>query len=589
MKAPRNWGVLLLSGLVVACDSGGSFTREDGGSSPDSGAEQSDAAEPLEARVQTRDQVADPADQVTVAQVTAPAPALVAIRGDRGRQPAGPVLGTFALDTGSRVSVTVPLQQPLERERRLHAVLHRDTGVRGEYEFDGAGIDAPFTDTQGRWISDSFVVTPASENPADGGVPDAGAPSSRSFSLQEVSGPEGRYTFHRIAHTGDDWPTGAGTYERLKRVTTNGQDRFAWVGFGGEVTPEFPFGHGAVMVAGEGELHVVADTNTSIPGQAGKQFKAFRWTRPYLHDGDVVFRADGPDRLRGIYASFDRGALQRIIDTSMVPPGPHADIVNLGQPSLDGRAMTFSDIGSSKGAVYEWNDGELSARYVQGEPVPGRDTPFDMFAQARFHDDQVGFQGLWELGGEHEQGLYTDLGGELHRVADSLMSDPLHPDVESTFSQFYDPVFIEDDGPDRLAFKAVYDRGTAALYQWDGEDLQILVDEGDPVPGRDAQFVSIGRTVSMHGQRFVFIGGWPQPNEDFPRPNQGIYISRAGEYERLIDRTQMLDGRDPTEFQIHSTALFGSQKRNIAFYAEFEDGSQGLYAALDSEAPTNPI
>jgi hypothetical protein len=535
------------------------------------------------ARIEVEDQTADPASEVTVARVRSPGPGFVVIREDRGWQPLGAVRGVRAVAAGHSANVVVTLETPLSEETRLHAVLHRDTGAAGEFEHRrGSEVDGPLRDEEGDWIAAPFTAR-LPRTGGDGGMP-RDAQMGEPFAPSAVDGPEGRFRFRRLVRTGMPWPGARSSFGRIKRVTTNGRDTLAFTAFDDAVDPDFPFGRGAVFVVEGDYIRMVADTGTLVPDGTGR-FRAFRWTRPYLHGDDVAFRAYGPNGLLGVYASFEGRPLERIVDNRMMVPGPRETIQNLGQPSLEGRVLSFSDLVPNFGGVYQWDDGDLRLVYDTSTPVPGQPVTFTSFAQTRSHDGKVAFQGLWSIGDDHEQGLYTDLGGSLSRVGDSLNEDPLHPG--NRFRQFWDPVFVQDGRDDRIVFMANYAIGRTALYQWDGSELSLFVDHGDPIPGRTGGFVSLAANFCVRRDRVVFTGGWETDDDVIP-PGQGVYLWRGGELERVIDRTQTLDGRTPVRFKVHNTSLFGTSFQNVAFWVEFADGSMGIYLAIDRQSP-DPI
>ncbi len=90
------------------------------------------------AMVQADDQVSD-GTQVTVANVVAAQEGWMVIHADADGRP-GPVLGKTAVAAGTTENVIVILDEPVDPDTPLWAMLHVDEGVQGVYEFPGADI-----------------------------------------------------------------------------------------------------------------------------------------------------------------------------------------------------------------------------------------------------------------------------------------------------------------------------------------------------------------------------------------------------------------------------------------------------------------
>lgn len=105
-----------------------------------------------------RDQPVDPPTEVYVQQVTSVGPGFVVIH-ESSNPGIGGAIGFVALANGTTSSVAVTLDRPALQGETLYAMLHRDTGIIGAYEFTGAGSpDGPVSDDAGNIISPSFTT-----------------------------------------------------------------------------------------------------------------------------------------------------------------------------------------------------------------------------------------------------------------------------------------------------------------------------------------------------------------------------------------------------------------------------------------------
>jgi hypothetical protein len=95
-------------------------------------------------------------DVVLIPRVIAPEVGLVVIREDMNGQP-GAVIGTATVAQGENGNVEIELSRDAGDEEQLWAILHRDTGTLGTFEYDGtAGSqDQPVRDG-----NDNVVLTP---------------------------------------------------------------------------------------------------------------------------------------------------------------------------------------------------------------------------------------------------------------------------------------------------------------------------------------------------------------------------------------------------------------------------------------------
>lgn len=116
--------------------------------------------------VTVADQTADPANIVEVAEVYAERDGYIVIHDEdeNGDLIVSPEVGVAPVTAGMNTNVQVMLNRPVYDGETLYAMLHtEDGGDAGAY--DGAGTDAPVTDSAGNVITPSFVVTAGTSEP----------------------------------------------------------------------------------------------------------------------------------------------------------------------------------------------------------------------------------------------------------------------------------------------------------------------------------------------------------------------------------------------------------------------------------------
>ncbi len=109
--------------------------------------------------VTVENQTLDPANRVVVKKVASPGKGFIVIHADNAGAP-GPVLGNSAVGNGDNLDVVVTLSRDATDGERLYAMLHKDDGQPGVYEFDGVnGIDGPVLGQNELPIAPGFTVT----------------------------------------------------------------------------------------------------------------------------------------------------------------------------------------------------------------------------------------------------------------------------------------------------------------------------------------------------------------------------------------------------------------------------------------------
>lgn len=155
------------------------------------------------------DQIADPRDQVILAQVVAQGDVVVAVAADAPDAPGTPgeILGSVALGPGVHDDVAVTLSREVTFDEPLHAVLYADADPVGTFEPGGA--DQVLTDAGGAPVATTFSARWAPEVIAqDQTLGQGGAPATQVTVAEVVSEGAG---WVAVAEEDPASPNGAGT------------------------------------------------------------------------------------------------------------------------------------------------------------------------------------------------------------------------------------------------------------------------------------------------------------------------------------------------------------------------------------------
>jgi hypothetical protein len=268
----------------------------------------------------------------------------------------------------------------------------------------------------------------------------------------------------------------------------------------------------------DGEVTLVADQNTPIPGDVGtfsageNGFGFGPFSHPSIRGGQIAFRAAGADdpRQRGIYAWID-GRLEAVADLSTpIPACPGLFSFLSAEISVDG--------------------GKLAFRAEGFEP---------------------------------RRGIYTNLTGSLTKIADT--ADPI-PDGDGLFTSVEFPRL--DGG--KVYFAGFGTGGQQGIYVGDGTSVARIVDTRTPIPWGTGTFTDF----SIRPQQFAASSGAVLFRALGTDGQQGVYFARGSQIEKVIDVSDTLDGKELTALDIGPEALRGSV---LAFTATFADGSSAIY------------
>ena len=325
-----------------------------------------------------------------------------------------------------------------------------------------------------------------------------------------------------------------------------------------------------------GELRVVADAGTPIPGQTTTFAHGFRSYGASIDGETIAFYAftQSTELGGGVYLWKD-GHVTCIADMSTPVPGGTAtfnsieDAFGFGpfsHPALAGEDVAFrasADNPRQRG-VYARVGGKLDVVADLTMPVPSGTGNFSFLgAEISMLGGRVAFRAE---GFDLQRGIYTNLTGPLAKVVDK--TDPI-PGGTGTFTSVNYPWF--DAG--KIFFTGEGQDGQQGLYAWDGASLSVIVDRSTAIPegtGTFADYQFNRSQPSSDGGKVLFraVGAGGQ---------EGIYLKGLGTSIKVIDTSDELDGKSIVSL---TTGPQTSRAGRFGFLAGFADGSSGIYIAV---------
>lgn len=322
----------------------------------------------------------------------------------------------------------------------------------------------------------------------------------------------------------------------------------------------------------------IVDTATAIPG-SDSYFRSL--ATPALAAGDVAFNGGGgPDAgcaFEGIYIHRD-GELHVIANNCTPIPGCPGglDFVGFSQPALGGGQVTFTGAAAYARTycrgIYTWDENAgLTIAADPSTPDPGGYGQLSDFFTVSRDDEALGFT-AWTSMCTHGIYLATDTGG-ITLVANY---DTPIPGGLGNFSAFEFNVTVGDE---IVAFTG----GTWDSRQWgiytSERDLTRIADKNTPIPGGTGRFTTFADRPSTDGG-YVAFHGTQIEQDPYQIIQQGVYTNLGGELRAVADlNTPIPEGvGNFTGF----TSFYGPSLDNgrIAFRGQGTDGQAGIYCEI---------
>ncbi len=363
------------------------------------------------------------------------------------------------------------------------------------------------------------------------------------------------WSFARIADTSTTVPGSGATFQAFN-IPAIDAGTVAFAGFNTIA------GTAGVYTGSGGPLSVIADRNT--PGPGGPNFIGFFQGSPYspsVDNGDVAFLA-GNGVQGGIMLRQGTTILPVATNITPVPNGGGATFFSLGQPTLDAGRVVFAGFtaGAAQGGVYSWTSGSLAIIADKSTLIPAGSGTFTGFGDASLDEGQVAFAGsgagaqrgvylagpggtierlydtttvvpggnggtfatmaqvvldagrvAFYANGAGQEGVYSDLGGGLHAVADHNMAVPGHPG--SFFGGF--GFASIDDGA--VAFTGVFAGANRGVFSPHGGALGKVLAWGDTLDGKIVMDTLIGMQSLSGDSLALYV--------EFTDGSRGIYMA----------------------------------------------------------------
>ena len=321
-----------------------------------------------------------------------------------------------------------------------------------------------------------------------------------------------------------------------------------------------------------GVLQKAADYNTAIASGSGNFTFFSGGFATYTENGLVTFRGIGSAG-SGLF-QFDGTSLTRLMDTTTpnpIPGGTGPFSVFFAPNMKDGAIALLAQNTNSLRGIYLRTNSTLTQLLAPGTAYIGGGTGVLSFSsQVGFDDGNLAF---WSYNSatNTDNAIYTLANGTLTKVAEKNVT--LVPGVGTPFTTLNSP---PDVSGTKVAFQGSYSGGSGIYgVNLDGSGLVALVDTTTPIPLGSGYFTSVSSFEYDSGD-LVFYG--------IGAAGAGIYRLRAGTLARIIDTSMTLDGKGIANFTFRDA---GYANGEIAFRANFNDGSRGIYTA-NIGAPTGP-
>jgi hypothetical protein len=311
-----------------------------------------------------------------------------------------------------------------------------------------------------------------------------------------------------------------------------------------------------IYLYGGGRLTTLVDQNSTIPGE---QDPFAVLSDPELHDGSVAFSAHGAATRVGIYLVV-AGRLGPLVRTGDPVRGVYGSFSRLDPPALHAGGVAFrgSD-GNLRQGIYTRLDGAVGCVASQDTPIPDGDGLFGSFDGPDLHAGRVAFRAT---SGRDQQGIYSDLGGELRAIVDT--TTPI-PNGRGQFEGFGHPPTIEGEA---IAFLGQGPDQQRGIYLWRDGVLSMVADNSTPIPGGSGTFSSYS-APSLAGDAIAFRGLGLSGQS-------GIYLWSDGAIVKVVDLTDRPDEKTPVTLELRPGGL---SSRRVVFVVSFSDGTEAVYRA----------
>jgi hypothetical protein len=313
----------------------------------------------------------------------------------------------------------------------------------------------------------------------------------------------------------------------------------------------------------------VADNNTPVPGGMGTftDFGGFG-VGPSYRDGSLTFVANSGS-LRGIYTNVG-GTLNLVADTNTPIPGGTGNFGNIGPGSISNGFVAFrgfdtpAESGNKQG-IYTNLGGNLHAIVDPSTPIPNGVGNFQAYSM--FYSFSAGHVAFCGTGSGGQDGIYTNLGGSISIVADT------HTPIPGGVGNFMSFGSFNDLDHGQIALVGSGSNGQTGIYTNIGGTLSVVADTHTAIPGGTGNFTSFA-SISLSQGNLAFVG--------FGSNGQnGIYTNIGGTLSVVADTHTAIPGGtgDFSSFgPFTGPSLSGT---HLVFTGSDSMGNRGLYTNLE--------
>ncbi len=364
------------------------------------------------------------------------------------------------------------------------------------------------------------------------------------FSLSKVEAAD--FSFTKVVDVNTQLLDGSGNFTSFSAPTLK-NDNIAFVGRGQ------PGAVGVYTIGDDGSLHLVADTNTPIPGRTEDVFQNFDGLTvdkdaTVAFEGVVISPTSGSSRVSGIYSNIG-GTLNVVADLNTVSSlGSPGTLSAFSSPSIDNGTIAFVGFPADfrPGVVYTFTDGTLKSV-----------------------NSGLGYPGIVAIdnGNLAVAGRITSRAYAITTVINGTVNT-----VNLSGSYFFDSPSISNgsvvhrttsftSGP---TIVSVNTNLGGTVSQVAGANTFTTTS----IPGGSGNFTGFGE-ASIDNGTIAFLGNGSNSQ-------QGIYTTFGDSLTKVIATNDSLDGKTVSSLSYVRQGLSGNK---IAFRAGFDDGSQGIYIA----------
>lgn len=327
-----------------------------------------------------------------------------------------------------------------------------------------------------------------------------------------------------------------------------------------------------------GSITQVADTNTAIPGGTGN---FFAFNSPTFDNGSVAFRGFGATFFpngsiqlsqEGIYSNLS-GTLSVVADRNTPIPSSTGNFVSFdADPSLDNNVVAFTTNNGNDSGVYKQENGLLSVIANRSTVIPGTTSNFETLDEPVISNRDILFFGSRGFQENFRSGIYVASNNSLNVIADD--NTPI-PGGIGNFN-FFDAANLDNNSVVLKGGRTTLQgRVQEGIYLENGGSLSLIADLNTPIPdgtGNFSSFIFTAPAIDDGNVAFIGYGSNSQA---------GLYTTLGGSLSKVIDINDTLDGKTFSPFSFTSATLGreGLSGNQLAFLAEFTDGSQGVYIA----------